>query len=91
MGDCRGGYSVAGRQILRRFISAGFLVAVVLMPLFAYVYVRGVVDGVEHYRHSKQFVLTLEGMYRMGLMDGCTDDHLCDLAGLGAEEEGGRR
>jgi hypothetical protein len=77
---------------MRRFIVAGFFVSLILFPLFVATYLRGMADGVERYRHSKQFMLTLYSMYMFGLKDGCTDDAMCDKAGLGGgNDEAGRR
>ena len=76
---------------MRRIILAVLLGFFVLAPTYLYVYSMGMVAGVARYKRSKQFQLTLYSMYRMGLMDGCTDDEACDLAGLGGGDDGGRR
>ena len=55
-----------------------------------YTYSRGLEDGVVRYKRSRQFMLTLQSMYRFGVADGCTDDRICDAAGYPAEETGNR-
>ena len=75
---------------MRRFVMAGLLASFVLFPLFAYTYMRGWKDGVAHYRRSDEFAMTLESMYRFGLIDGCTDDEICDAHGIPADEGGHR-
>lgn len=62
---------------MRRFISASFLTALVLFPLFGYTYLRGCTDGVARYQKSRRFALTLYSMYRFGLVDGKTDRINC--------------
>jgi hypothetical protein len=74
----------------KEFLVTALAVAVILFPLSWKVYTQGVADGVARYKRSRQFMLTLESMYRFGVADGCTDDHLCDLAGFPAEEGGNR-
>lgn len=75
---------------LKDFAAAIIFGSLVLLPLAWCLYSRGMQDGVEHYKRSRQFQLTLQSMYRFGVADGCTDDHLCDLAGYPAEEGGNR-
>lgn len=55
---------------MRRLIMASLLVALVLCPIFEYVYLKGCQDGVTRYKHSKSFSLTLYSMYLFGLHDG---------------------
>jgi hypothetical protein len=55
---------------MRRFISASFLTALVLFPLFGYTYMRGCSDGVTRYQRSRRFALTLYSMYMFGVQDG---------------------
>lgn len=62
---------------MRRFIAAGLLTALVLFPIFGYVYARGMADGVYRYRASDQFKKTLFSMYMFGVQDGCTDSAVC--------------
>lgn len=74
----------------KEFVITAFAVAIILCPLMWHVYSRGMVDGVAHYKKSKQFRLTLFSMYRYGVSDGCTDDHICDMYGFLGEEGGNR-
>lgn len=60
-----------------RFIKASLLVLLVLFPLFGYTFLKGAEWGVDRYRHSRQFFLTLYSMYMYGLSDGCTDPKTC--------------
>jgi hypothetical protein len=66
-----------------RLTMVGLYVFFVMAVVSTATYIRGMEDGVERYRHSKQFYLTLYAMYHFGLIDGCTNDALCDRAGLG--------
>lgn len=75
---------------LRQLILLAVSVAAVLLPLDWYVYWRGGRDEVARYKRSRQFQMTLDSMYRFGLMDGCTDDEKCDKAGFTCEEGGHR-
>lgn len=54
---------------MRQRIIAAFATAIILFPLFGYVYMKGRADGVSDYKHSENFRLTLESMYRFGLAD----------------------
>lgn len=54
---------------MKRYLAAVFLTAAILFPLFWYVYQRGAEDGVARYKRSKQFEMTLQSMYRFGLLD----------------------
>jgi hypothetical protein len=86
------GDSAVRGEMMRERLKIGLLLAAILVPLFAYTYHRGEVDGVAHYKQSKQFALTLDSMYRFGLMDGCTNDEICDMAGFGMSDDcGGNR
>lgn len=76
---------------MRRLLSAILIGIFVIAPSYIYVYIRGGKDMITHYKHSKQFYMTLESMYRFGVMDGCTDDTVCDKYGLFAPDEGGHR
>lgn len=62
---------------MKRFIVAGFLSTLILFPMFGYVYVQGMVDGVVRYRASKSFELTLRSMYLFGVKDVCTVNGWC--------------
>jgi hypothetical protein len=62
---------------MKRFIVAGLLTALVLFPMFGYVYMRGAADGISRYRDSNQFKMTLFSMYAFGVQDGCTNPTLC--------------
>jgi hypothetical protein len=55
---------------MRRFIIGGLLVALIVFPLSAYVFLKGAAWGVERYRHSRQFNMTLFSMYMFGIHDG---------------------
>lgn len=55
---------------MRRFIVLTLAMAVVLFPLFTYIYRKGGVDGVMHYKHSKNFIMTLYSAYMFGVQDG---------------------
>lgn len=61
---------------MKRYIKAMFLLAPILFPLFLYVYMKGMEDGVTRYKHSKQFEMTLQSMYRFGLTDCREDKHV---------------
>ena len=54
------------RRLIVLFVTTTFL----LLPLCFYMYGKGEMDGVEHYKHSKQFQLTLYSMYMFGARDG---------------------
>lgn len=62
---------------MKRFIVAGLLLSLVLFPIFGYVYARGMTDGVDRYRDSRQFKMTLLSMYMFGVQDGCTMPTVC--------------
>lgn len=55
---------------MKRYIIAGLLTSAILFPLFGYVYMKGWNTGVETYKQSKAFQMTLDSMYRFGLYDG---------------------
>lgn len=60
---------------MKRYILAGLGIAAILFPLFWYVYSKGMEDGVARYKRSKQFQLTLDSMYRFGLVDCKEEKH----------------
>jgi hypothetical protein len=62
---------------MRRLISLVLAVAVAAFPSFLYIYAKGYRDGIEHYKRSNSFVLTLESAYVYGLRDGCSNKSLC--------------
>lgn len=76
---------------MRGFIAAIVVGFLILAPTYLYVYNQGAIDGVARYQRSERFKKTLFSMYRFGLMDGCTDDRICDKYGFGNAEEGGHR
>lgn len=61
---------------MKRYVLASLGIAAILFPLFWYVYSKGMEDGVARYRHSKQFQLTLDSMYRFGLGDCKEGNHV---------------
>ena len=63
---------------MRRFISAGLGVSLVLLPLMCYTYAKGCEDGVAQYKRSQNFVMTLFSMYVFGVQDACLHPHTCD-------------
>lgn len=63
---------------MKQYLIAALVTAVILFPLFGYVYARGWDDGVERYKRSKSFQMTLNSMYVYGLDDGraeCSHKH----------------
>lgn len=62
---------------MKRFLVAGLLTTLILFPMFGYVYVQGMMDGVVRYRASKSFELTLRSMYAFGVKDACTIPGWC--------------
>jgi hypothetical protein len=61
---------------MRRFIVAGSLAALVLFPLSAYVFLKGAEWGIGQYKHSRQFYMTLDSMFKMGQWFAC-ENKLC--------------
>jgi hypothetical protein len=55
---------------MRRFIVLALANVVILFPLFTYTYLKGGIDGVARYQHSRQFALTLYSMYMFGVREG---------------------
>jgi hypothetical protein len=55
---------------MKRYIYASLLAALILFPLFAYIYVKGCEEGVLRYKHSNPFLLSLTSAYVMGVRDG---------------------
>lgn len=58
---------------MKRFIGLVVAISAILFPLLIYTYMRGCVDGVVRYQHSRRFALALDSMYRLGFLDGCRD------------------
>jgi len=53
-------------------IKIGLLLLTILLLLtHLYTYRKGLVDGEQLYRHSKQFQMTLDAAYQYGLWDHC--------------------
>lgn len=63
---------------MKRFIVAGLLTALMLFPMFGYVYLCGRADGIAAYKVSRQFHKTLYSMYMFGMKDACDMPGLCD-------------
>ena len=61
---------------MKRYLLAAFLTALILFPLFWYVYAKGVEDGVAHYKRSRQFELTLQSMFQQGKAACGEDEHV---------------
>lgn len=61
---------------MKRYLTAALLTSAILFPLFWYVYQKGAEDGVVRYKRSKQFEMTLQSMYRFGLLDCEEDKHV---------------
>ena len=55
---------------VKQYLKAALGTALILFPLFGYVYIRGGNDGIRWYRSSKQFYYTLYSMYMFGYKDG---------------------
>lgn len=49
---------------------AYFYVFLVFLLVGSYLFCKGEVVGVEKYKHSKNFQMTLESAYRFGYLDG---------------------
>lgn len=60
---------------MKQYLLASLGIAAILLPLFWYVYSKGMEDGVARYKRSKNFEMTLQSMYRFGLAD-CGDKHV---------------
>lgn len=58
---------------MKRYFKAFLAISATLLPLFGYVYAKGREDGVAAYKQSRSFQLTLDSMYRFGLLDGRRD------------------
>jgi hypothetical protein len=63
---------------VRRLVVAGLLVALIVFPLSAYVFLKGMEYGVARYKSSTQFKMTLFSIYTMGFWDACDHPKLCE-------------
>lgn len=59
-----------GRKKMKRFMPLILLMTMLQTTFGFYMYIRGGIDGIIVYKHSKNFYLTLESMYRFGFIDG---------------------
>jgi hypothetical protein len=64
---------------MKRFLFGVIFGIIILSPTYLYVYSKGMVDGVAHYRRSDNFKLTLFSMFVAGVHEACR--HLYECGG----------